>query len=737
MQGGELYELLFHEPPKATPSKKVPDGPLCGNGDIGIAVGADTGLGEVSFYIGKNDIWNSYSYEDMAGMRGYGRLVFRAGGMADSRYAARQNLRRAEVTVSLGGADAAFSIECRALRKSNLIVHRLFGERGTIDMELSFIPTRRGMETSCRTEAENGILSAHKTFPSPPAEWPMEVHSVTKALGTDTEARSEGIMFSLRERECITIVTVLYTNQESGNCTARCERELELLTDRLRESGGAANLALKAYEDAHEEWWERFWKESDIAIPSEPLLERYWRVSHYLMACCCEEGKYAPGIFGNWNTTDEPAWGGDYHLNYNYEAPWWGLYSSNHIGICEPYARPLLEYREKARAAAREKLGCRGLYMLVGIGPKGLRTSAILDRAGNDDINYWGQKSNAAYAALNMVMHFYYTRDEAYACKIYPFLYETAQFWVDYLDWEDDRYVIHKDCIHENGALVIGLVDWADGSEPDYSDDCNPVLTLGLLRTVFKGLLDIGEMLHSPEEEMRQWKHILEHLSDFPTMERNGETVFRYTESGREWRDDNSLGIQHIFPAGCIGIGTDKKLLEVARNTFRQMDRWEDYNGFPTYYTAGVRLGMDSEMILGHMKQQIVKHGMENGFIFFGGGGIECCSAVPTALNEMLLQSHEHRIRLFPVWNLQRNAAFRNLRAYGAFLVSAELRDSEICGLKIESEKGGVCQICLPYRGMLCVTCGGREVEVTERDGIFAFETEEGEVYEGSIRRME
>lgn len=730
----EWSERLFDKEPSATPSRKVPDGPLCGNGDIGIAVGAAAALGTVDFYIGKNDIWNSYSYWDEAGMRGYGRLQLRARKMKEAAYHAKQDLRTATVTAGLSDHRAAFTVECKALRKTNLIVQRIHCDKGNLEFTISLIHTKRAEKVDCWVKAETGTLAGHKKFISPPADWPMEVHSITKMFGKEAIPVSEHALgFCLKEQEELTIVTAVYTNQESENCVTSCEEAIGRLEAGIVGDTGIAAV-LTPYEEIHGNWWTRFWEQSRIEIPSEPLAVGYWYASHYLMACCCEPGKFAPGIFGNWNTTDESAWGGDYHLNYNYQAPWWGLYSSNHVELCEPYARPLLEYMEKAKNAAWEKLGCRGLYMLVGIGPKGLRTSAMIGKDGSDDVNYWGQKSNAAYAALNMVMQFYYTWDEDYARETaYPFLYETAQFWMDYLDWEEDRYVIHKDCIHENGALVIGLVDWADENEVDHSDDCNPILTLGLLRTLLQGLLDMGKLVGASEEDMQKWQYVLGHLSAFPTMTRNGETVFRYTESGREWCENNSLGIQHVFPSGCIGLDSDKELLETARNTFRQMDRWEDYNAFPTYFTAGVRLGINPTQILGQLQKQIEAHSMENGFIFFGGGGIECCSAVPTVLNEMLLQSHEGKIRLFPVWDLSKDASFENLRTYGAFLVSAKLKERSIVKLTVKSEKGKDCRICLPCAGTLEVSCGRQPVKVKEHDGIFEFATVPGGIYECKV----
>lgn len=54
------HTFCFSKPPSLTPTEKVPDGPLTGNGDIGVAVGCPQ-PGELHFHLGKNDLWNSDS----------------------------------------------------------------------------------------------------------------------------------------------------------------------------------------------------------------------------------------------------------------------------------------------------------------------------------------------------------------------------------------------------------------------------------------------------------------------------------------------------------------------------------------------------------------------------------------------------------------------------------------------------------------------------------------------------
>ena len=84
--------------------------------------------------------------------------------------------------------------------------------------------------------------------------------------------------------------------------------------------------------------------------------------------------------------------------------------------------------------------------------------------------------------------------------------------------------------------------------------------------------------------------------------------------------------------------------------------------------------------------------------LFYGGGGIESCGGF-LAVNEMLLQSHEGVVRLFPCWPKDQNARFGTLRAVGAFLVSAELKGGVVTGVTIVSEKGRFCTVQNPWPG--------------------------------------
>ena len=498
--------------------------------------------------------------------------------------------------------------------------------------------------------------------------------------------------FALKPGQKVTVVSAILSDLDAGEPLAAAKKRV----------AGLQPADLDALNAKLQAWWREFWSKSFIDI-GDPLLEKFWYGSHYIMASCSHAGKVPPGLFGNWITTDHPAWAGDFHLNYNHESPFWGLYSSNHVEVAEPYDTPILEALPKAREFAQKELKCRGVYYPVGLGPWG-----IISGAG---ASFWGQKSNAAYATTNMIMRFYHTYDADYRKKVaYPFLREVGDFWEDYLKFEDDRYVIYNDAIHE-------------GHTPQ---DMNALLSLGLVRTLFRSLVDMSKELGADAGRREKWQHIHDHLSQFPLQERSGKTVFRYSEKGQDWFPSNTLGIQHIWPAGAIGLDSDPKLLEICRNTITVLGRWVDGNGFPTFYTAAARVGYDPSVILAHLREQCLDHSFPNLFIFYGGGGIECCSAVPSCLDEMLLQSHEGVLRLFPCWPKDKAARFGSLRACGAFLVSAELKGGQVQPVRITSEKGRDCTVLNPWPGRRIRLLRAKGEETLQGERV-TFKTQPGE----------
>jgi alpha-L-fucosidase 2 len=74
--------------------------------------------------------------------------------------------------------------------------------------------------------------------------------------------------------------------------------------------------------------------------------------------------------------------------------------------------------------------------------------------------------------------------------------------------------------------------------------------------------------------------------------------------------------------------------------------------------------------------------------------------AAAAGVQEMLLQSHGGRIRIFPaVPEEWKDVSFTTLRAEGAFLVSARRTAGAVKEIEIVAEKGGDCRLMSPFSG--------------------------------------
>jgi len=101
-------------------------------------------------------------------------------------------------------------------------------------------------------------------------------------------------------------------------------------------------------------------------------------------------------------------------------------------------------------------------------------------------------------------------------------------------------------------------------------------------------------------------------------------------------------------------------------------------------------------------------------------------------LNECMLQSYTGAIRLFPNTHNLGPARFANLRAAGAFLVSASYDGKSVSGVSLLSEKGKTVRLANPWQAaQVRVTRirDGRSIAVRSEGGAVIFPTDAGETY--------
>lgn len=692
----DIYKSEFDTRPEYTPTDKTPDAPLAGNGDIGLTMcpAAD----KVRFYIAKNDFWKSVESYPHGGIALPGWLDLSSSEICEGEYHAEQLPGSAEIRASFTTPQNVLHITAWVAATDNKIVLELdSAAETTVNVELSPC-TGNGSKTE--TGFDYGCSWFTRSFEDlDNLAWP---DCVAVAVNCGEELH-------LDAGEKAMIVLCAYSSFDAPDCKETALREAAEVT-------GPAVLELKR---DHRDWWDSFWRLSHVSI-GDPFLEKYYYTSQYLFACSSRAGKFSPGLWGSFITQDETAWAGDYHLNYNYQSPYWGCYSSNQLCLVDNYDKPILDYMEKGEQLASELLGCRGVYYPVGIGPMGYTSSAwpvdpeemlahygTFDNRHDAGMMFWGQKSNASFCAINMMMRFYSTWDAEYARRIYPFIKACAVFWEDFLVCKDGVYVDRNDDFYEECS-------W-DGHEPDVNAMCS----LGLIHMVMKGADDISRFLDVDAGCRDRWETILNNLSPYPTykLPDGRETLLASERSGNGGERtllDYRMGLNRVMmhgiliPSRVCGPHLTPEMNDIMLSDLRVWDsrrtEGEDWgrslgNGIETVYAGAARVGFPAADIIDHLKERIALSSNANGHITAEGGGVETLAAVPFAVNEMLLQSFEGVVRVFPNWDRSRDASFETLRAEGAFLVSSSIKRGEVVSVRVLSEKGRLLEIENPWPG--------------------------------------
>ena len=687
------YKALFNIPPKEVPSFHEVDGPITGNGDIGLTL---CGLPEKQrYWISKNDFWKSGPDLKQAGPSLIGGIDIEINDLKNASYKVEQIIYEPVIVSEFSTKENTVIINARVLATDNMIVLEIAANKKPVRVKLN-LWVKDGYGSQTTEGSENDIHWVTRKFNGENLLYPAEACIAMRIQGLQNNS------FILEPGNIVKVVASVVTNYEFDNCNRSAIEKVEK-TDK--------KLLNKLLSD-HNKWWQEFWAKSFVNI-EDKLLEKYYYAAHYIMACCSRNINVPPGLYGNWITMDRLAWSGDIHLNYNHEAPYWALYSSNRVELTDPYDAPLLEHHEIFKKDAKKYLNKNGAYASVAMGPKGLTINFPakdgLDKAyakiGSKNYEglagqpmFLGQKSNAIFATMNMILRYHYTYNEKYIRKIYPFMSSVADFWEDYLKFENGRYVDYDDSFSEVGPWQGK--DWEKGY-----GDVNPIISLGFLRTFFSAMIEMSKDLNVETGRQGKWGHILSNLSPFPYTEDNGRKRYRACEGGNG-SSKNSIGFDWImmhalvYPSPNIGLSSDAEQLKMVLD---DMKGWDDSvwlhhgNAFQTVFIGAARLGYNPDSLMAKARKKIEVDSMPNLLLYAGGGGVETCSGIPGMINEMMLQSHGGIIRIFPVFPSNQKASFYRLRTFGAFLVSSVIEKGKIRYIILESEKGKDCTILNPW----------------------------------------
>ena len=527
---------------------------------------------------------------------------------------------------------------------------------------------------------------------------------------------------SIHQKKWVSIPQDIEYGPEELNTAAYVDRELTDVVSRSFE---------EAQKDSERNWGD-YWSRSAIELEDKQL-ERIWYHNQYFLACCLRKHRTAPGLFANWHSGDiGTAWHSDYHLDYNCQQVYWGIFSSNHADMNLPYVELCENLMPIAEKFAKDTYKLPGAFFPISSYPVPSQSAAY-------PVPPWGyQVSMTPWTVQALWWQYLYTQDEAYLQRVYPLLRAAAEFLAAYVTkGPDNRYHI---------APTVSSENWGFTVDQRLNKDC--ILDLALTKFLMRAMVEASQVLGVDESDAKRWKEIEQNLAPYPKAD---------GPYGEVWLDVLNAPVEHVynvpitlapvFPGEEIGLGSKSPDLDIAVRTAKTI-RLEGGNDLVFQPLIRARLGiLDFDWFKEQVAYCSLPDGIANDRVRQAGGryaesmnfdfmmrmGVWCENfALPAVLNECMLQSYSGTIRLFPNAQGLTSARFQNLRAAGAFLISATYESGRVTHVSLLSEKGRPVRLAGPWKeSSIRVTRirDGKAVDVARNDGVYSFETQPGESY--------
>ncbi len=457
-----------------------------------------------------------------------------------------------------------------------------------------------------------------------------------------------------------------------------------------------------------------FWARSSVQI-ADPLLEALWYETLHARRAAYRRGTVPPGLFLPSTVGDYSHWHGDYHMNYNFQQPFWGDYTANHLELGDAYFDGVAFMLPIGRKIAHDYYGCRGTF---------IQLSAYPIRAEDDPLGVapMGRMAYMTGWAMNQYWWRYlYTLDKQWLHdQGYPVIRDCALFYTDFLKkGEDGLYHAFPSNQGEDGF---------SGDPKDYTD--RPQV-MRHLRYCLRAAIRASEVLQVDGPLRAQWQDRLAHCAGDdgrPLPKREGLARHCYEVNppefsvGRPYRPQPDRHDDRPWPPAGDGLLT-----------------WY-FGQYPVAAMGRLRTGaFIADRDLPVFRQLIRRWRHPNGLLWamsvanygHAGAWTETLGVI-APLEEMMLQSWDGSLRIFPAWPRDLPARFEHFRAEGALVVSAAWAKDQVTELQVHSEKGGRCSLYVPWpSGMKVVDQQGRKIAVTpQSDGRAAFETDAGATYD-------
>jgi len=529
----------------------------------------------------------------------------------------------------------------------------------------------------------------------------------------------------------LTIVTSLESEDPFAEARNRLEEAVHKGTEELYE--------------AHTRWWAEFWSKCYVGL-DDPLLEQLWYLSLYNLATVLP-GTPVGALCGLWfGPMDTPSqmlpWHGYYTNDYNAQLPIMPVFRANHPELANGAFQTLSNMLPNAMKNAQDLYDLPGAYFPLATDPTGEELSSGPYRFCQNSGPYW---------SIFLWWHYLYTKDVQYLDEVsYPIMREVATFFINYLQWHEEEKLYHLEFSQNQELMYI-----------KYSD---PVDTMTMLKYTLNAVFEASKVLGVDIDLADKCQHVLQHFPEYakngleisplrglrPNHITHGRTLGGLFPCGEfdpevhpEWYDSCKFELDKAelwsrnyaanagytvrgFTGNAYHIG-----LPACRMEFKDLawDLMESLlktgvkpNSLITHNAALLSSSKLSEENIKNIPDIEIFHDLDpdplKAVEILNGRLMEqttedpdCKDSIFPALEgpavylllmgEMLLQSQNGILRLFPALPDDKNAAFVDLRCEGPILVSSQRLDGEVKFIQIKALADVSWKVRNPWKGQV------------------------------------
>lgn len=445
---------------------------------------------------------------------------------------------------------------------------------------------------------------------------------------------------------------------------------------------------LQAQYRNHSAWWDQFWNRSWIRISGSPEAEAVTRgyVLQRWMSACAGRGahpiKFNGSIFtvdGDGFDADYRRWGGPYWWQ-NTRLPYWPMLASGDFDMMLPLfsmyqaTLPLAEQRTRtwfghAGAFIGETVYFWGMYNNTNYGwqrPPDLPVGVLTNR-------YINREYTASPELMAMLLDYYaYTQDNAFLSEtLLPLGDSLLAFWDQHYKTDAQGHMR----MYPGQALET------------LQDAANPTPDVAGLKWVLGRLMAIpGDKVGGQRQAF--WKRLLDKVPPLPMGKVEGKhCILGAAEVFGGRGNSENPELYAIFPFRLYGVG--KPDLDIGRHTFLHRPV-KGNNGWRQDDTQAALLGL-TEIATDYVVRRAQNKHTGSRFPAFWGPNFDWIpdqthgGNLQMAVQCMLMQTDDGKIRLLPAWPKHWNADFK-LHAPQRTVVQGSVMDGKVMHLKVSPQ---------------------------------------------------